>query len=81
MPEQIIIDYWWKFSHLIRNTVAVQDDAIASVRTKGILGEKFIEILPGGSDVILQPGEEIFDTEPPIDLESLIKDYVFEKVN
>jgi len=66
---------------LIKNEIQVQDDAIASVRTKGILGEKYIEILPGGSDVILKEGELIFDTEPPLDLENVIKNFVFKKVD
>ncbi len=60
---------------LIKNGIQVQDDAIASVRTNGILGEKFIEIIPGGSDVILKPGESIFDTEPPFDLTTAIKNF------
>ncbi|MGE0268704.1 MAG: MlaD family protein [Candidatus Omnitrophota bacterium] len=57
----------------IKNGIVIQDDAIASVRTKGLLGEKYIEILPGGSNVILKAGDEIFDTEPPFDLMLVIK--------
>lgn len=57
----------------IQNGIEVQDDAIASIRTKGLLGEKFIEILPGASDIILAEGDEIFDTEPPFDLMLVIK--------
>lgn len=61
---------------LIDRDVKIQDDAIASVRTKGILGEQYIEILPGGSDVILGPGDALFDTEPPFDLMSALKNFV-----
>jgi len=64
---------------LINKEVKIQDDAIASIRTKGVLGEKYIEILPGGSDVILEPGEVIFDTEPPFDLLTVIKNLALEK--
>ncbi len=60
---------------LLQKGIKVQDDAIASVRTNGILGEKFIEIIPGGSDVILEPGQAIFDTEPPFDLTTAIKNF------
>lgn len=58
--------------------VAVQDDAIASIRTAGIIGEKFVKISPGGSDVTLTEGMEILETEPSINLEELISKYVFE---
>ena len=61
---------------LINRDVKIQDDAIASVRTKGILGEQYIEILPGGSDVVLGPGDSLFDTEPPFDLMSALKKFV-----
>lgn len=60
----------------IEKGVNIQDDAIASIRTNGILGEKYIDILPGGSSSILKPGEEIFDTEPPFDLLSVINKLV-----
>ena len=61
---------------LIQKGVAIQDDAIASVRTKGILGEQYIAILPGGSDENLEPDGMILDTEPPFDLLSVIKNLV-----
>lgn len=57
----------------INKGVAVQDDTIASIRTQGLLGAQYIELLPGASDVILQHGDEIFDTEPPFDLMLVIK--------
>ena len=57
--------------------VPVHEDAIASIRTAGIIGDKFIKITPGGGEY-LQPGEEIFETEPSINLEELISKYIFE---
>ena len=61
---------------LIKNGIEIQDDAIASIKTKGILGDQYIEILPGASDEILNPGELIMDTEPPFDLLSILKNFV-----
>lgn len=58
----------------------IQEDAIASVKTKGLIGEKFIEITPGGSDRILKPGERIRDTQSAVDIENLISNYVFGKL-
>ena len=66
-------DYHALVQMRIRNQYKIQEDAIASIRTKGLLGERYIEVLPGGSSVILKDGDEIFDTEPPVDLIGLIK--------
>jgi phospholipid/cholesterol/gamma-HCH transport system substrate-binding protein len=58
----------------------IQEDAIASIKTKGLIGEKYIEISPGGSEKILKPGNQIRETQPPVDLEELISKYVFGKI-
>ena len=59
-------------------TVPLQDDAIASIRTQGIIGDKFVKITPGGSPDLLEDGMEIIETEPAISLEELISKYIFE---
>ena len=64
----------------IDNTVRIQEDAIASIKTKGLIGEKFIQITPGGSDTILKSGQKIRETESAVDIEELISKYVFGKV-
>ena len=56
----------------------LQDDEIASIRTSGIIGDKFVKITPGGSDIYLEPGDEILETEASISLEELISKYIFE---
>lgn len=55
----------------------LEDDAIASVRTKGIIGEKYIKIISGASDIYLESGEEIFDTESVVDIEELIGKFIY----
>jgi len=60
--------------------IKVQEDAIALIRTKGLIGEKYIEITPGGSDKLIPPGGKIRDTQPAVDLEELISKYVFGKI-
>jgi len=72
-------DYQAIVNLLIKNGIEIQDDAIASIKTKGILGDQYIEILPGSSDEILNPGELIMDTEPPFDLLSILKNFVVDK--
>ena len=60
--------------------VDLQEDSIASIKTKGLLGEKYVEIVPGGADEIIENGGKIQDTETPIDLEELISKFIFGKV-
>jgi phospholipid/cholesterol/gamma-HCH transport system substrate-binding protein len=62
------------------DTVKIHDDAIASIKTKGLIGEKYIQITPGGSDIILPTGGKIRDTESAVDIEELISKFVFGKV-
>ena len=64
----------------INNGVVLQDDAIASIRTKGLIGEKFIQLTPGGSEKKVGQGGKLRETEPAIDFEKLISNYVFGKV-
>ena len=62
----------------IDKAVELQDDSIASIRTAGIIGDKFIKLTPGGSDIILGAGDEIEETESSISLEELVSKYIFE---
>jgi len=62
----------------INQGVEVQDDAVASIRTAGIIGDKFIKISPGGGDLLVN-GDEIIETEPAISIEELVSKYIFDK--
>jgi phospholipid/cholesterol/gamma-HCH transport system substrate-binding protein len=63
----------------IEPDVRIQDDSIASIRTQGIIGDKYIKILPGGADEYIKSEGEILETESSIDLEELVSKYIFEK--
>lgn len=52
--------------------VMLQDDVIASVRARGLIGDKFILITPGASDKTIAPGGKIRETESPPDITDLI---------
>ena len=70
-------------AHVVFNfpkSLKIQEDAIASVKTRGLIGEKYIEITPGGSEKIVQPGGRIRETQPAIDMEELISKFVFGKI-
>jgi phospholipid/cholesterol/gamma-HCH transport system substrate-binding protein len=61
----------------IRNGVKVYDDAIASVKTSGLIGDKYVKIDPGGSGELLKSGGTIVQTNSPLDFEDLIGKYAF----
>ncbi len=64
----------------INSGVELYDDALASVRTSGLIGDKYILLSPGGSGDPLKDGDEISDTESALDLESMIGKFIFGKV-
>jgi phospholipid/cholesterol/gamma-HCH transport system substrate-binding protein len=64
----------------IRNGIRVRDDVIASVKTSGLIGDKFIKLTPGGAGDLLKPGGTIMDTESALDIEELISKFVFGKI-
>jgi len=75
-----LADYQARVVLRLNTGVKIQDDSIASIKTKGLIGEKYIRISPGGSDKIIPPNGRIREVEAPIDLEELISKYIFGKV-
>ena len=65
----------------VNNNVKLYTDTIASIKTRGIIGEKFLALSPGGGGDPLKPGDTIRDTESGLDLEELVSQYVHGKVN
>ncbi len=64
----------------IDRKVKVPVDSIASVKSQGIIGDKYIQITLGGDEENYKPGETIMDTESSVDLESLISKFAFGQV-
>jgi phospholipid/cholesterol/gamma-HCH transport system substrate-binding protein len=75
-----LADYQARVVLRLNSGVKIQDDSIASIKTKGLIGEKYIRISPGGSDKIIPPNGRIREVEAPVDLEELISKYIFGKV-
>ncbi|MDM8537334.1 outer membrane lipid asymmetry maintenance protein MlaD [Desulfobacterales bacterium HSG17] len=71
--ERMVADVKMK----IRKDLELTDDVIASVKTSGLIGDKYIKISQGGSEDILENGGEITETESALDIEDLISKYVF----
>jgi phospholipid/cholesterol/gamma-HCH transport system substrate-binding protein len=69
-------NYRAKVEMLIDEGIKIDDEAIASIRTKGIIGEKYIKITEGTSEEYLNSGDMIDDTEPVVDIEELIGKFI-----
>jgi phospholipid/cholesterol/gamma-HCH transport system substrate-binding protein len=69
--QLVIVDF------KIDNGIKIYDDAIASIKTEGLIGDKFISIDAGGSGDLLKNGDTITDTESPTDIMDLVSKYAF----
>jgi len=79
VEEIALNEYKARLTLRINKKIRLQEDTIASVKTKGLIGEKYVRLSPGGSDEMIPPGGRIRETEPPIDIEDLIGTYIFGK--
>jgi phospholipid/cholesterol/gamma-HCH transport system substrate-binding protein len=61
--------------------VRLPSDTIASIKTSGLIGDKFIALAPGADSGSISPGGTITDTESAVDLESLISRFAFGNVS
>jgi len=61
----------------IRKGIKIYDDAIASIKTEGLMGNQYISIDPGGSGALLGPNGIITETQAPVDIIGLISKYAF----
>ena len=64
----------------INKSVQLEEDSVASIKTMGIIGDKYISISPGASDTYIKDGGTIRETQAPLDIESLISRFVFGSV-
>jgi phospholipid/cholesterol/gamma-HCH transport system substrate-binding protein len=75
-----LADYQARVVLRLNRDVQLQEDSIASIKTKGLIGEKYVRISPGGSDKVIPPNGRIREVEAPVDFEELLSKYIFGKV-
>jgi phospholipid/cholesterol/gamma-HCH transport system substrate-binding protein len=75
-----LADYQARVTLRVQADIKLQEDSIASIKTKGLIGEKYIRISPGGSDKLIGPNGKIREVEAPVDFEELLSKYIFGKV-
>ena len=61
----------------IQNGIQVYDDAITSIKTEGLIGDKYLSLNPGGGGTLLRPGGTITETQPAVDVVDLVGKYIF----
>jgi phospholipid/cholesterol/gamma-HCH transport system substrate-binding protein len=64
----------------IKKDINIYDDAIASIKTEGLIGDRYISIDPGGAGSLLRPLGTITETQAPVDIAELIGKYAFGEV-
>lgn len=61
----------------INKGIEIYDDAIASIKTEGLIGDKYVSVDAGGGGDLLAPGDYITDTQSPTDIMDLVSKYAF----
>ena len=61
----------------VARTIALPTDTVASISSSGLLGDDFVALEPGNEDEAIKPGGTISHTQAPMDLQSLIGQYIF----
>ena len=64
----------------IDKEVKISEDSMASIKTQGIIGDKYVKIEPGASDTMLADNGVLTETESAVDLEGLVSKYIFGQV-
>ena len=61
----------------VRKGTKIYDDGSATIKTSGLIGDKFIKLDPGGAGDLLKPGGTVIQTSVPTDIEDLIGKVAF----
>ena len=61
----------------LRNSTSMPKDSTAAITGDGLLGGKYIQLLAGGDDAMLEAGGTILYTQSSVNLEELIGKFVF----
>lgn len=61
----------------VDNQLKIPQDSIVSVKSQGIIGDKYIQISLGGDSEVFKADELILETESAVDIESLISKFAF----
>jgi phospholipid/cholesterol/gamma-HCH transport system substrate-binding protein len=57
--------------------IKLPTDTVATIASNGLLGDKYLSLVPGADDEVIKPGGTISHTQPPISLESMIGQFIY----
>jgi len=77
---QLTQDYRAHVTIHLKPTVVLKEDATAAIKSAGLIGERYVEIIPGTTANQIAPGGYIRNTEPPVDLQEIIQKFIFGNV-
>jgi phospholipid/cholesterol/gamma-HCH transport system substrate-binding protein len=77
---QLTQDYRAHVTIHLKPTVVLKEDATAAIKSAGLIGERYVEILPGSTANQIAPGGYIRNTESPVDLQEVIQKFIFGNV-
>lgn len=63
----------------VKNKIKIETDTLASIRTKGLIGEKYVKLTPGSDEEMLADNDEIIETEPVLEIEELIGKFMYDQ--
>ncbi len=72
-----LADYQARVALKIQREIKLQDDAVVAIKSKGLIGERYIEITPGRAETMISPGSHLRQTESPVDIQDLIGGFIF----
>ena len=73
-------EYYSNVHMRIRDGIKISGDTGAAIKTSGLIGDKYINLTPGGVEDDLKDGGVLTETQGAIDIEDLISKYVFGSV-
>jgi phospholipid/cholesterol/gamma-HCH transport system substrate-binding protein len=76
-----LADYQARVTLKIRRDIELQDDTVVSIKSKGLIGEKYVDITPGKAETMILPGGRIRKAESPVDIQDLLAQYIFGSVD
>ena len=64
----------------VRKDVRLSKDAIVSIRTRGLIGEKYLRVSQGADERTIPAGGRVREVEPPLDFEEMIAQLIQGKI-
>ncbi len=68
-------------SFTVENALKLPTDSSAEITSDGLLGGKYLSLVPGGSSKMIPPGGQVTITQSSISLESLLGKFIFSASN